>query len=263
MKTLIVITTFALALWSAGLVAGAPGERVSLQQHLGARLPLQQRFRDEQGRERPLGGYFSNRPVILLFAYYNCPNLCDTVLSGAFQALIKTGLTAGRDYELVVVDIDPGETPADGLNKKRLLTDRYRLPGGNSHAHFLTGNQGGIDAVTGAAGFQYYYDEDLRQYAHAAGLLVASPDGRLSRYLYGVRFDPQDLRLALVQAADNRIGSAVDQLLLLCFHYDPQTGKYGLLIMQVLRLAGALAVVLLGGFILLALRRERRRKVPL
>lgn len=239
-------------------LAANPGDRVSLQQHLGESLPLQHSFKNASGETVKLADYFKQRPVVLVFAYYNCPNLCDTVLSGTFQALGKTGLTPGRDYEVVVVDIAPEETPEDAAAKRQEFLTRYDFAG--DHAHFLTGNQPDIAAVADAAGFKYYYDEKLQQYAHAAGLLVVSPDGRLSRYLYGVRFDPRDLRLSLVQASNNKIGSPVDQILLLCCQYDPETGKYGVLIMNVLRLAGGLAVLILGGFIAVMLWRERHRR---
>lgn len=260
MKTALACIGVMLMAFAIAGRAAAPGDRVALEQHLGQQLPLQQGLVDEQGAAVRFAQYFDRLPVVLVFAYYHCPNLCDTVLSGTFQALDKTGLQAGRDYRLVVVDIDPHETPADGRDKRNQFTQRYTLPGGDDAVHFLTAGEPAIEAITSAAGFRYYYDSALKQYAHAAGLLVAAPDGRLSRYLYGVRFDPQDLRLALVQAGNGRIGSAVDQLLLLCFQYDPQTGRYGLVIMRVLRVAGVLVVLLLGGFVWLALRRDRRRR---
>jgi protein SCO1/2 len=255
-----VISVLLMAVASATPADGGPGDGVSLQQHLGASLPLQRQFRDEEGSQVRLGEYFSTQPVVLLFAYYDCPNLCETVLNGAFQAVLKTGLTAGRDYGLIVVGIAPEETPTQARASKDRLLSRYHLGGGGRDVHFLTGQQPDIAAVTDAAGFRYYYDEQLQQYAHAAGLLVVAPDGRLSRYFYGVRFDAEDLRLALLEAADDRIGSAVHQLLLLCFHYDPESGKYSLRIVNALRLAGGLSVLLLAAFVWRALRRERRSR---
>lgn len=248
-----------LAGLSGTALAANPGDRISLAQHLGESLPLQHNFIDSRGETVKLGDYFKQRPVVLIFAYYTCPNLCDTVLSGTFQALEKTGLTPGKDYELVIVGIDPQETSKHAAAKRQELLTHYAFV--EDHAHFLTGRQPDIAAVTEAAGFNYDYDEKLQQYAHAAGLLIASPDGRLSRYLYGVRFDPMDLRLSLVEASNNVIGSPIDQILLLCSHYDPQTGKYGVLIMNVLRLGGGLAVMLLGGFIAVMLWRERHRRM--
>lgn len=247
---------------SSPLLAGSePGDRVALRQHLGDTLPLQRNFIDDKGRSVVLKRYFDDRPVLLLFAYYDCPNLCDTVLAGAFQAVADTGLVAGEDYELVVIGIDPRETILQAADKKRRLVGRYKLEDGAGHIHFLTGTEPAIQAVADAAGFQYRYEPDLQQYAHAAGVLVVSPQGRLSRYLYGVRYKARELRLALVQAGDNRIGSAVDRLLLLCFQYNPETGKYGVLIMNVLRLGAGLAVLALGGFIGLMLWREHRRRL--
>ncbi len=242
----------------AGTEVRMPGDRVAFQQHLGNSLPLDQRFIDEQGRSTRLGRYFGHRPVVLLFAYYECPNLCDVVLNAAFAGLLQTGYTAGADYELVVVSIAPAETPLQAAQKKAGLLKWRGLPGGAQHAHFLTGQQDAITAVTSAAGFRYRFDPKLQQYAHAAGLLIIAADGRLSRYLYGVQFKPRDLRLALLQASQNRIGSPVDQLLLLCLHYDPSTGKYGLLIGNILRIAGGIAALTLAGFIGWMLHHERR-----
>ncbi len=234
-------------------------QQVGFDQRLGAQLPLSAHFLDDRGASVQLGDYFeSGRPVVLVFAYYRCRNLCDSVLAGIFSDLARTGYTSGKDFELVVVGIDPHESPQDATEKKSAIATRYPFPGAGAHAHFLVGAQPEIDAVTRAAGFRYVYDNRLDQYVHAAGLLVATPAGVVSRYLFGVQFAPTDLRLAMVDASGNRVGSITDKLLLLCCRYDPQTGKYGVTIMNVLRLAGGALALALGLFVLVSVRRERR-----
>jgi protein SCO1/2 len=235
-------------------------QQAGFDQHLGAQLPLQTGFRDDTGRSIRLGEYFTTgRPVVLAFAYYRCRNLCESVLAGIFSDLAKTGYAGGKDFELVVVGIDPREAAGDAARKKSAIGSRYPFPGFASHAHFLTGDPTAIHAVTSVAGFRYVYDPRLDQYVHAAGLLVATPTGVVSRYLFGLQFAPTDLRLALVEASGNRIGSITDKLLLLCCRYDPQTGKYGLLIMDLLRWTGGAMAVALAVFVVGSVRSERRR----
>ncbi len=236
-------------------------EDAGFDQRLGSHLPLQTAFRDERGKAVQLGDYFKgDRPVVLVFAYYHCPNLCDSVLAAVFDGLAKTGYRGGDDFSLVVVGIDPTESASDAADKKQTELGRYPFPGAREHAHFLTGARPDIQAVAKAAGFRYYYDQNVQQYVHAAGLLVATPEGIVSRYMFGVQFQPSDLRLAMVDASGNKVGSVVDKLLLLCCQYDPTTGQYGFVIMNILRLAGAAAVIALGIFVWLSVRRERRRR---
>ena len=249
-----------LMLMSAYAQCDPVSQQVGFDQRLGAQLPLSAQFRDDRGAPVQLRDYFeSGRPVVLAFAYYRCRNLCDSVLAGIFSDLAKTGYNGGTDFELVVVGIDPHETAHDAAEKKAAVAARYPFPGAAVHAHFLTGDQADIDAVSRAAGFRYIYDKRLDQYVHAAGLLIATPAGVVSRYLFGVQYAPTDLRLAMVDASGNRVGSITDKLLLLCCRYDPQTGKYGVMIMNVLRVAGGALALALGAFVIASLRRERRR----
>lgn len=244
----------------AGQIRGAVQQQVGFDQHPGARLPLDLGLVDTDGEAVRLGELYDGRPVVLVLAYYQCPNLCETLLAGVLQALAGSGDRAGEDYELVVVGIDPDEGPAEATAERQRLLSHRAVPGDVAHLHFLTGTRPAIRAVAAAAGFRYHYDEQLDQYAHAAGLVVTTPEGRISRYLFGVRFDPQDLRLALAEAGQRHVGNVVDQVLLLCYQYDPTTGQYGVAILRVLRLAALASVLLLGGAVLWWLRRERRQR---
>ncbi len=259
-RALLVLLALVLSLPAVSDPAAERLLKAGFDQRLGARLPLQAAFRDERGQAVRVGDYFRDaRPVVLVFAYYHCPNLCDSVLAAAFSGLARTGYRGGKDFELVVIGIDPRETPADAGDKKTTELQHFPFAGGRLHAHFLTGDRPAIDAVAGMAGFRYVYDAQLDQFAHAAGLLVATPTGVVSRYLFGMQFKPEDLRLALVEASGNKVGPLADKLLLLCSHYDPQTGSYGVAIMNVLRLAGGALVLALAGFVFVSVRRERRR----
>lgn len=230
---------------------------VGLDQKLDAQVPLDLTFSDEQGREVKLGSFFTGRrPVVLALVYYECPMLCTEVLNGLVGSAETLTLTAGRDYDIVVVSFDPGETPALAAQKKTAYLKRYGRPEGAEGMHFLTGREPAIEALTNAVGFRYKYDPSIDQFAHTAVLTVLTPEGRVSRYLYGIEYAPRDLKLALVEAADGKIGSAVDKALLFCYHYDPETGKYGLAIMNVVRLGGILTVAGLATFILMNLRRR-------
>jgi protein SCO1/2 len=224
-------------------------------------VPLDLTFADEHGRDVRLGDFFGNRPVVLALAYYRCPMLCTQVLGGMIGALETLTFDAGRDFVVVVVSFDPGETPAMALSKKVTLTPRYGRPGGEAGMHFLTGREDAIKQLTAAVGFRYVYDPKIGQYAHPALITVLTPGGKVSRYLYGFEFPPRDLRLALVEAADGKIGSAVDQALLYCYHYDPMSGKYGVAILNVVRLAGLLTLAAIGVFLVVSLRRERRQRI--
>ena len=235
---------------------------VGIDQKLDGAIPLEAPFTDESGRDVTLGQYFGKRPVILSLVYYECPMLCIQTLTGLSGSLEALAFNPGKEFELVVVSIDPGETPALAADRKKTFLKRYGRAGVDASVHFLTGRETSIKPLADAVGFRYAYDKDIDQYAHPAALTVLTGEGRVSKYLYGIEFAPRDLRLALVEAGDGRIGTAIDQALLFCYHYDPETGKYGFVIMNVVRLGGAITVVALAGSIVFALRRERRRRGP-
>ncbi len=231
---------------------------IGLDQKLNEPLPLALTFKDEQGREVALGDYFGRRPVILTLVYYECPMLCTQVLNGLTSALSVMNFSVGKEFDVVTISFDPGETPEMARGKKAAYIERYKREGAERGWHFLTGSQHSITQLTRAVGFRYAYNAEVDQFAHASGIMVATPDGRLSHYFYGIEYGPRDLRLALIDAADRKIGSPVDQLLLACFHYDPKSGKYSLAIMRIVQGAGALTVVGIGLTILMLRRRDRR-----
>lgn len=230
---------------------------VGFDQRLNERVPLDVVLRDEQGRAVTLGDYFGPRPVVLTLVYYECPMLCTQVLNSLVGSLTTLSLDPGTDFELVTVSFDPRETPMLAAAKKATYLERYRRAGAEQGWHFLTGDEASIRRLTGAVGFRYVYDQDVQQYAHPAGITVLTPDGRLSRYLYGIEYGPRDLRLALVDASAGRVGTAVDRLLLYCYHYNPATGRYGFVVMTIVRLAAVATVLCIGGFIIMMRRRER------
>ena len=231
---------------------------IGLDQKLNEKLPLSLDFVDETGKAVKLGDYFGTRPVILALVYYECPMLCTQVLNGLVSTLGVMNFTVGKEFDVVAVSFDPGETPELARGKKTAYVDRYKRPGSEAGWHFLTGTQHSITQLTRAVGFRYAYNAEIDQYAHASGIMVVTPDGRLSHYFYGIEYGGRDLRLALVDAADRKIGSPVDQLLLACFHYDPKSGKYSLAIMRFVQAAGILTVAGIGLGILW-LRRDRQR----
>ncbi len=230
---------------------------VEFQQRLNAQLPLEVRFRDENGQTVELARYFGRKPVILTFAYYDCPMLCTLILDGLTRGLQPVALDMGKQFEAVNISINPRELPSLAKAKKENYVKKYGRPGAAEGWHFLTGDETSIRRVADAAGFKYAYDPTSGQYAHASGILIATPQGKVSRYFYGIVFQPRDLRLGLVEASSEKIGSPVDVLLLYCYHYDATTGKYSLLITRVARLAGIATVLLLGSVLLLLFRRER------
>ena len=231
---------------------------VGIDQKLGAELPLDLAFVNENGRDVKLGDFFGKRPVVLALVYYECPMLCTQVLSGLDSSLLPLSLSAGTDFDVLVISFDPGETPALASERRKTFLERYRRPGAEGGVRFLTGRQESISRLADAVGFRYAYDTETDQFAHPAAITLLTADGRVSRYLYGIEFAPRDLKLGLVEASEGRIGTAIDSLLLFCYHYDPETGKYGMAIMNVIRLAGVLTVLGLGAFIFASLRRERR-----
>lgn len=231
---------------------------IGIDQRLDAQLPLSLAFRDEAGREVRLGDYFGRRPVILALVYYNCPMLCTQVLNGLVGSLNTLSLAAGSDFDVVLVSFDPRETPEAARAKKDAYLSRYKHPAAANGWHFLTGREPDIQALAKAVGFRYRYDAQLDQFAHASAIFVATPDGRLARYFYGIEYAPRDLRLALVEASAGRIGTPVDQILLFCFHYDPASGKYGAVVVNIVRLAGLATVLLIAGSILWMSRKRAR-----
>ncbi len=239
-----------------------PAQDVGLDQRLGEQVPLDLSFRDEQGREVVLRELFGRRPVVIALVYYECPMLCTLVLNGMVRTFRALALDLGTDYEVITVSIDPRETPELAARKKAQYLETYRAnsqrPAAASGWHFLTGEPASIDALARAIGFRYAYDEQSGEFAHASGIVIATPEGVLSRYLYGIEYITRDLRLALVEASQGQVGTLVDQVLLLCFHYDPATGRYGLAIMAVLRAGGILTVVLMAAFVVRSVRRDRR-----
>lgn len=250
----------------SGPPASAPPsilERVGIDQNLDAQVPLELTFRDEQGATVSLGKYFHGKPVVLSLVYYNCPMLCTEVLNGMKGVFRHLPLVIGRDFEVVTVSIDPTETPLLAAGKKEKYLEGYEHPEGAAGWHFLTGDEQQIRTLANAVGFRYVYDKETKQYAHAAGIMVLTPGGRVARYLYGVDYLIKDMKLALVEASNNTIGTPIDQVLLLCYHYDPTTGKYGLVVMNLLKIGGALTLLVLGGFITIMLRRERTKRKQL
>jgi protein SCO1 len=237
----------------------APLREIGFDQNLDQTMPLDTPLVDEAGRPVRLGDYFGTRPVVLVFAYYDCPMLCTQVINGLASALGVLSLEPGKDFEIVTVSFDPRDTPATATAKKAVYLDRYRRPGAAAAWHFLTGGPASIERLTKAAGFRYVWDDQTKQFAHPTGVIVLTPDGRLARYLFGIEYGPRDLRLALVEASAGKVGTPVDALLLYCYHYDPMTGRYGLVIMRAMRIAGAVTVLALGSFIFVMLRNEKRR----
>jgi protein SCO1/2 len=230
---------------------------IGFDQNIDRRVPLDTTFRDESGAAVRLGDYFRKKPVVLVFAYFDCPMLCTQVINGLSSALGVMSLNPGADFEIVTVSFNPHDTPASATAKKAVYLERYKRPGAAGSWHFLTGDQPQIERLTRAAGFRYVWDAETQQYAHPSGVIVLTPDGRLSKYLFGVEYGARDLRLAIVEASEGKVGTPVDALLLYCYHYDPMTGRYGLVIMRAVRIAGAATVLALGAFIVVMVRRER------
>jgi len=231
-------------------------ENVGIEQHLDAQIPADLTFRDETGSTVKLGDYFGKKPLILNLVYYNCTMLCGEALAGLTGAMRLLKFDVGKEFDVVTVSFDPRETPQIAATKKQDFVKRYGRGGAATGWHFLTGPAESVNALTKAVGFQYQYDPKINQFAHATAILVLTPEGRISRYFYGVDFPPKDLRMGLVEASQGKIGNAVDQVLLYCYHYDPATGKYGAIITNILRLAAAATILIVGGFLLIMLRLE-------
>ncbi len=232
-------------------------QNVGIEQHLNAQVPPNLAFVDDTGRPVMLGDYFGSKPLILNLVYYNCTMLCGEELAGLSGAMKMIKFDVGKEYEVVTVSFDPRETTHDAAAKKADFIKRYGRPGAASGWHFLTGSSDSINALTKAVGFQYQYDAARNQYAHATAIMVLTPSGHISRYFYGVDFPPKDLRMGLVEASNEKIGNAVDQVLLYCYHYDPATGKYGAVVSNMLKLGGGLTILFLGALLFIMIRLDR------
>ena len=233
-------------------------EKVGIDQKIGEQLPLDATFRDENGHAVRLGEFFGHRPVVLALAYYECPMLCTQVLNGMTGSLKTMSFTAGKDYEVVVISINPRETPSLAKEKKDAYVRHYGRAETAAGWHFLVGSDEQIHRVANAIGFRYAYDKDIDQYAHAAAIYVATSSGVIARYLLGIDFAPKDLRYALVEASNNRLGTVADQVLLYCYHYDPSTGRYGADTLLAVRIGFVATVLAFLTFLFVSLRRERR-----
>jgi protein SCO1/2 len=272
----IVLTAAVVLLVVSGLTAqsnvpginptpGAPSSQmpavladVRFDQRLDAALPLDTPFRDEEGKAVKLGDYFGSKPVVLAFVYYECPMLCTQVLNGLTTSLTVLEETVGREFDVVAISFDARETPALANGKKKAHLDRYKRPQSAAGWHLLTGDDRSIRAVTNAAGFHFVWDDRTQQFAHPSGIVVATPEGRIARYFFGIEYAPRDVKFALVESSAGRIGNAIDQLLLYCYHYDPATGSYGFVAMGAVRVGGAVTVLALVGFVVMSIRRDMR-----
>jgi protein SCO1/2 len=237
-------------------------KQIGIEQHLGEQLPLDAVFKDEDGNSVKLGKYFSaDKPVILALVYYECPMLCNEVLNGLTGSLKGMSLSAGKEFDVVAVSFDARENDKPGLakNKKENYVARYGRENASAGWHFLTGTQDSIDLITKAVGFNYVWDEKTNQFAHIGGIMVATPEGKLARYFYGVEFAPRDLKLGLLESAERKISNPVDQLLLYCYHYDPATGTYGFAVLRVVRVAGVLTLLIMGAMFFSFWRRNKHR----
>lgn len=232
---------------------------VGLDQHLNQQIPLDLMFVDEDGRPVQLRQYFGSKPVILALVYFKCPMLCSQVqqgLTGALNGIVR--FSVGRDFDVLTVSFDPRDTPQDAAQNKKTYVSRYRRQGAAAGWHFLTGRKDQIDALASAVGFRYAWDEQAQQFAHASGIMLLTPDGRLAQYYYGVEYYPRDIQLGIIEASQGKIGNLKDKLLLYCFHYDPTQGRYGAVIINILRICAVATLVVLGGFMFIMFRRDYR-----
>ncbi len=259
----VILSLCASAQINSGITSPPVNERppllqnVGIEQHLDAQIPPDLAFVDDAGNPVKVGDYFGRKPLILNLVYFNCTMLCGEELAGLSSAMRLIKFDVGNEFDVITVSFDPRETPAMAATKKKDYVGRYGRANAAAGWHFLTGQPTAIDALTKAVGFQYQYDPKTNQYAHATAIMVLTPQGRISRYLYGVDFPPKDLRLGLVEASQEKIGNPVDAVLLYCYHYNPATGKYGAVINNILRLAGAVTILIIGGMILVLWRLDR------
>jgi protein SCO1 len=232
-------------------------QQVGIDQHLNQQVPLHLVFKDETGRDVQLGEFFGKRPVILALVYYECPMLCTQVLNGLVSTLGVMNFDVGREFDVVAVSINPRETPELAAGKKQVYLDRYKRPQSAAGWHFLTGKDENIKQLAAAVGFRYAFDPEIQQYAHGAGVELLTPKGVISKYFYGIEFSARDIRFGVIEASDERIGTAIDDALLLCYHYDPSTGKYGATAMGAIRIGAVATMLGLGTFLFVSLRKER------
>lgn len=238
-------------------------KEVNIDQKLDAQVPLDLVFKDETGQPVRLKDYVHDKPVVLALVYYNCPMLCTMVLNGLTKAIRPLSFTAGDEFEIVTVSFDPREGPELAAAKKETYLKSYGREGAGKGWHFLTGDVASVQKLTDSVGFRYVYDQATDQFAHASGIIVLTPEGKVSKYFYGIEYPARDLRLGLVEASQNKIGTPADAFLLFCYHYDPSTGKYGFAIMNIIRTLGIGLLVGLGTFIFVSLRRDRRRRLAM
>jgi protein SCO1 len=231
---------------------------VSFEQRLNEQLPLDLPFKDEEGKTVKLGEYFGRKPVILTFVYYECPMLCTEVLNGLESSLRVLNETVGKEFDVITVSFDPKETPVLAAGKKKAYLERYKRPEAQQGWHFLTGDQASIDALTKAAGFHYFWDEASHQFAHASGIIVTTPTGKVSRYFMGIEHSPRDIKFALIESSNEKIGTLADRVLLYCYHYDPAKGNYGFVAMRAVRIGGAVTILALVGFVFVSIRRDQK-----
>jgi protein SCO1 len=243
---------------SAGLPPAL--KKVGIDQKLNEPVPLDAVFKDEMGRDVRLGQFFKGKPVVISLVYYACPMLCNQVLNGMLGSFRQVSFNIGADFEVVTVSFDPKETPALAAKKKETYIKAYNRAGSDAGWHFLTGDEANIKRLTEAVGYRYLWDEQTKQFAHASGIMIATPDGKLARYFYGIDYPSRDLRLALVEASASKIGTPVDALMLYCYHYDPATGKYGAVVMNIVRVAGVVTLILMVGLFFVLRRLTRRRQ---
>jgi protein SCO1 len=265
--TLTLVGATNAAAQGVGRTAEAPGDaasakpgllgKIGIDQRLNQHVPLDLRFVEESGREVRLGEYFGKRPVILALVYYECPMLCTQVLNGLVSALGTLKFDVGREFDVVAVSISPREGPGLATQKKAAYLERYGRPHTAAGWHFLTGREENIRRLAEAVGFRYEFVPDIGQYAHGAGVEVLTPKGTISRYFYGIEYSPRDIRFGLIEASEERIGTPVDDVLLLCFHYDPATGKYGATAIGLVRIGAVATVLAFLAFLFVSLRRDR------
>ncbi len=246
-----------------GLDASATPEilrHVGIEQRIGVSLPLDLEFNDETGTPVSLGSYFGDKPVILTLVYYDCPMLCTEVLNGLNRSLAPLNYSIGEEFKVVTVSFDPLESPTLASQKKAVYTQRYGRPGTGEGWHFLTGEAPAIDALTETVGFNYVYDETEGQFVHGSAIMIISPKGTVSHYFFGIEYPSEDIRLALIESSEEKLGNVFDQIMLYCFNYDPEQGRYGVAIMNAMRLAGLATLLAMGSFMVVMFKRDRRRR---
>jgi protein SCO1/2 len=262
------VLAFFSCIASAQIMTEPPAERlppqlngVGIEQRLNQRIPLNLMFRDESGQTVQLSNYFNKgKPVLLSLVYYQCTMLCSQVLSSIADSLRLVKFDAGKDFTVLTVSFDPNETPAMAAAAKKQYLGIYRRPGAERGWHFLTGDESSTHVLAEAVGFQYYWDKYAKQFAHATGIMLLTPDGRVAQYYYGARYFPTDLRFGLIQASQNQIGTLADQIVLYCYHYDPRVGRYGVIVSRVIQLSGGITLLIFGSFLIFLFKNEPNRR---